>query len=254
MKRVLIVIIAVTVLIGIGVAALKFFLSLRYEDKERRNYQLIREKSKLNCDELPIHCAVRDKDLALLNSLERGDGRIESLDGWFRTPLYLAITLADKEAVEILLGKGANPNVFDEYGRPALLASVEKNLYEVAEVLIKHGARVDIEVKGVYPLFSPLDYCVTNNDLRCVVLLLENGADADKNRSHQVIVRNSFVKNISIYEMAMSNSNVSVEMKQLLEDRRNKTFTPIHSGQRINQLGRVQQTEPPSSGNDGKKN
>ena len=56
MIRVLEIIAVVVVLLGIGVAALKLYVSQRYQDQENRNYQLIREKSKLNCNELPIHC------------------------------------------------------------------------------------------------------------------------------------------------------------------------------------------------------
>ena len=185
MKRMLVVIAAVVVLIGVGVSALKYFGSQWYLSQENRNFELIRGKLKLNCNELPIHCAVRDKNRALLNGIARGDDRIESLNGWGYTPLYFAITLAGKDAVEMLLNKGANPNVFDEYGTPALLASVERKLYEVAENLLEHGALVDVEVSDMtkisqFPLFSPLGYCVTNNDLKCVVLLLKHGANVDK--------------------------------------------------------------------------
>ena len=230
MKRVLTIVATVIFLIVVGAFLLKHVVSQRYLAKENSNFEQSKEKSKLNCDQLPIHCAIRDKNLALLNGVTLGDRRIETLDGWSHTPLYFAITLSDKEAVEILLSKGANSNVYDEQGTPALLYAVETKHYEIAESLLKHGAQVDIEVTdetkiSPFPLFIPLGYCVSNNDLKCVLLLLEHGADVDRKSSIEATV-----KKFSIYEMAEGNSNVSDEIKRLLEKRHNKTPQPTNNG------------------------
>jgi len=183
-KRVLTIIALIVVVVGIGATVLKLYLSQRYAYQENLNSQLTREKSKLNCYELPLHCAVRDKNLALLNGVARGDALIESLDGWSRSPLYFAITLADKDAIAALLSKGANPNVFNEEGKSALLASIQMKQYEVAKMLLEHGAQVDVEVMAFtenssLPLYSPLSYCVANNELKCVELLFDHGANID---------------------------------------------------------------------------
>lgn len=221
MKRALIVIIVVAVVIGIGAAALKYFLGQWYSNQENRNSQLSAEKSKLDCNVLPMHCAIRDKNLSLLNSMQPNNSQIEAVDGMGRTPLYFAVDYtADKEAVEILLNKGANPNVYNDGGRPVLFSALVMKRYEIAKYLLKHGAQVDIEVTGesnivgFYPLYIPLGFCVSNNDLECVSLLLDHGADVNKKSAIK-----SNGKNLSVYEMATSRSNVHQEIKRLLEER-----------------------------------
>jgi len=227
-KRVLTIIALIVVVLGIAATVLKLYLSQRYEYQENQSLQLMREKSKLDCNVLPIHCAIRDKNFSLLNAIQPNSPQLEAVDGMGRTPLYFSVDYsADKEAVDILLNKGANPNVYNEGGRPILFSALEMKRYEIAKSLLKNGAYADMEVTGAsnivgfYPIYIPLGFCVANNDLECVSLLLDHGADVN---------RKSAVKsngtNLSVYEMAMSRSNVSAEIKQLLEGARNKTHAP----------------------------
>jgi hypothetical protein len=203
---------------------LQYLGSQRYLAKENRNF----EKSKLNCIQLPIHCAIRDKDWPLLNGIVLGDPQIESLDGWLHTPLYFAITFgADKEAVEILLNKGANPNVYDEQGVPALYYAIEDALlrnvdFDVAETLLKHGAQIDIEVKEddsrfLFPAHSPLGLCISRRSTKCVSLLLSYGANVDWKVG----------KKYSVYETVKGESDVSNEIKILLEKAHNKNTLSV---------------------------
>lgn len=227
-KRALVIIALIVVVLGIAATVLKLYLSQRYEYQENQSLQLMREKSKLDCNVLSIHCAIRDKDLSLLNTIQPNSPQLEAIDGWGRTPLYFAVDYAaDKEAVDILLNKGANPNIYNENGRPVLFSALEMKRYEIAKNLLKHGAYVDMEVTGAsdivgfYPIYIPLGFCVANNDLECVSLLLDHGADVNKKSANK-----SNRGNLSVYEMAMSRSNVSAEIKQLLEDARKKTPAP----------------------------
>ncbi len=237
-KRALVITSLIVVVIVTGVGTLKYLLGQWYLETENRNFQILREKSKLNCDDLPLHCAVRDKNLALLNAIQSNSSQIEATDGWGRTPLYFAAAYSDKEAVDILLNKRANPDVYDDRGSPVLFYSLEMKKYEIAKNLLEHGAQVDIEVKGesntvsFYPLYIPLGFCVANNDLECVSLLLDYGADVDKKSA----IRPSG-ENLSVYEMAMSNTNVNAKVRQLLKDRKNKIFPPVKEEQRMNNRG-----------------
>lgn len=214
MKRALKIVIVSIALITAVAFSLQYLGSEWYASKVRHN----REKAQLDCNLLPLHCAVRDGNFVFLNSIVLGDPRIESLDGLGRPPLYFAITFrGSKEVVEILLSKGANPNVYDEDGISALYTAIEFKYYEIAESLLKHGAQVEVEEKGknmpsLYPAYSPLWLCVSKNDIRCVSLLLKYGADVDWKTGKQ----------FSIYEMAKGSSNVSNEIKLLLEEKHNK--------------------------------
>ena len=226
-------IIAVIIFLIIGFKVLQFFGGQWLLNQENNNSRLNKEKSKLNCEQLPVHCAVRDKNYIQLKSILPGDPFLETLDGWAHTPLYLAIREIDDAAVEILLTKGANPNVYDEHGTPALLTAVSikyvgtaqnLSMYSIAESLLKHGAQPDIEVTDknrftFFPIFIPLGSCVSSNDLKFVLLLLKYGANVDKKSSNE-----KFENKVSIYEMAKGNSNVSHEINRLLEERHNPAF------------------------------
>lgn len=227
-KRALVIIALIVVVLGIAVSALKYYLGQQLLNQENKNFQLMREKSKLDCSVLSIHCAIRDKNLSLLNAIQPNSPQLEAVDGWGRTPLYFAVDYAaDKEAVDMLLNKGANPNIYNENGSPVLFSALEMKRYEIAKSLLNNGAYADMEVTGAsnivgfYPIYIPLGFCVANNDLGCVTLLLDHGADVD---------RKSAIKsnrgNLSVYEMAMSDSKVSAEIKHLLEDARKKMLAP----------------------------
>lgn len=229
-KRALVIIALIVVVLGIAVSALKYYLGQQLLNQENQNFQLMREKSKLDCSVLSIHCAIRDKNLSLLNAIQSNSPQLEAVDGWGRTPLYFAVDYsADKEAVDMLLNKGANPNVYNENGSPVLFSALEMKRYEIAKTLLNNGAYADMEVTGAsnivgfYPIYIPLGFCVANNDLECVSLLLDHGADVNRKSAIK-----SNRENLSVYEMAMSRSNVSAEIKQLLEDARNKAFAPNH--------------------------
>lgn len=235
-KRALVIIALIVVVLGIAATVLKLYLSQRYEYQENLNSRLSAEKSKLDCNVLSIHCAIRDKNLSLLNAIQPNNPQLEAVDGMGRTPLYFAVDYAaDKEAVDILLNKGANPNIYNENGSPVLFSALEMKRYEIAKTLLNNGAYADMEVTGpsnivgFYPIYIPLGFCVANNDLECVSLLLDHGADVNRKSA----VKSNGI-NLSVYEMAMSRSNVSAEIKQLLEEARNKAFAPIHGGQSTN--------------------
>ena len=224
MKRVLTIVVAVIVLSAIVLFSLKYYGSQWYLAQENSNFKLLREKSKLNCDQLPIHCAIRDKNYALLKDVTPGDPHIESLNGWTRTALYYAITQGDKESVDILLEKKANPNVYDEHGEPALLYAVKMKMYEVTENLLKHGAQVDIEdidktMPSRFPILSPLWSCITSHDKKCVMLLLKYGANVDWHTSRDVTG-----KKYSIYEAAKGYGNMNEEIMRLIEEKHNLSF------------------------------
>lgn len=64
-----------------------------------------------------------------------------------KTPLYQAAENGLKETVELLLNAGANPNKYDEEGITPLNRAVQNFHWEVAMLLIKRRAKVDMEDK-----------------------------------------------------------------------------------------------------------
>lgn len=73
------------------------------------------------------------------------------------TPLILSILYGNKEISNLLIEKGIDPNIKDNYSRTALLFALEKGYVEIAEKLIKKGANVNIKFRySDYENFTPL--------------------------------------------------------------------------------------------------
>lgn len=85
------------------------------------------------------------------------------------------------EAVELLLRRGANPNVFDTFNDSPLQLAILGNHTEAVRLLVEHGADVNYVqpfVKGSPENgWSPLHYAVKNGNADIVQILVEHGAD-----------------------------------------------------------------------------
>jgi len=87
------------------------------------------------------------------------------------SPLLLAISFRQTQSVGILLENGANPNRVRGFGDTYLHEAVMKGDTDVVELLLKHGA--DVEVKDEDGR-NPLNYA---RDVKMAALLLEHGAN-----------------------------------------------------------------------------
>ncbi len=163
-------------LIPLFIGAVVFLLSYLYAMSENNNFEANRKKSLLNCEQLPLHCLIREGDEAGINAYVQSKANIELKDGWGRSALFWAIKKEKLEYVDILLAAGADPNARDEQGKRVLLVAITSGFTKVADKLITYGA----DVNGLTDIYSKqglLHYCVHRNGERCVVYLLENGAD-----------------------------------------------------------------------------
>ena len=82
--------------------------------------------------------------------LSSGMVDINCRDHYLSTPLHKAAINGKASAAKLLLDKGANPNVTDQFHRTALLDAVTAGHQEVARILIKSGA----ELKSSFYLAS----------------------------------------------------------------------------------------------------
>jgi hypothetical protein len=101
------------------------------------------------------------------------NGKILTADGW-KNPLVLSIEANHKEMVELLLESGADPNaVLNNEAITPLMKAVWKNEKNIALLLVKHGAEVDMaDVEGD----TALHYCALRSSTDCMSVLLANGA------------------------------------------------------------------------------
>ena len=90
------------------------------------------------------------------------------------SPLVIAATEGHKYVVELLLDRGADPNVAVKYGETALLWAVRKGHRDVVQLLLGGGARPNMAKDcGTTPLHS--DALKGEKDL--VQLLLDGGSE-----------------------------------------------------------------------------
>jgi ankyrin repeat protein len=93
------------------------------------------------------------------------------------TPLLMAVFRNQKEAVEILLKAGANPNVRGGEGDSPLRFCAEQGFYDIAVLLLDYGAAQTINEGGGPSGMSALGRAVWRSDLGFIDLLLNAGAD-----------------------------------------------------------------------------
>ncbi|XP_068608068.1 ankyrin repeat and SOCS box protein 2-like [Brachionichthys hirsutus] len=130
---------------------------------------------------LPLHVAAQYGHHEIVSLLVPVTSRARLRHSWI-TPLHLAAEHDRHRAAAVLLKTGADVNATLAYSRAlqyadrratALCFAVANGGTETAEVLLKAGARVDLD-----PI-SPLLIAVRRGCVRTVSLLLDRGADAN---------------------------------------------------------------------------
>jgi ankyrin repeat protein len=108
--------------------------------------------------------------------------KLEERNTWFdkpnhegQTPLLRAIQRkADKWIIELLIRKGANISHVSKRGETALSYAIENNLVDIAELLIKSGANLNLGL-GLEPYLYTV--CMKRIDSNLCKLLIEHGAN-----------------------------------------------------------------------------
>ena len=127
-----------------------------------------------------IRDAVWYNDLPrLIELLDEADDDInlDAYDGFGETALTLALAVSDVSVVELLLSRGAAPDVprkFDStIEAPLHIASRQDEPFglEMAKLLIRYGASVDLD--GI----TSLQYAIEKGNLNLVEFFLRQGAD-----------------------------------------------------------------------------
>jgi ankyrin repeat protein len=127
---------------------------------------------------------VRSGDVGLIEHiLNTINININSQNNRGETPLYQAVQINNLETVELLLIRGADPNMSDYYGETPLHLAIqnirewEQDDHKIILLLLSRGADVNThDNQGI----TPLVHAIQRNDIKTVVLLLSKGADVNK--------------------------------------------------------------------------
>lgn len=90
----------------------------------------------------PLMIAVANGHMDVASVLIGASANVNAKNNLGRTPLMFASSFGFTPIVELLLVKGADPNIVpnDDTGWPALTAAAQKGHSETVKVLLKHGA------------------------------------------------------------------------------------------------------------------
>jgi len=138
---------AIVVFIILAIEASGFQPAVRHGDMARVRRMLAEEPGLVNArDRLgltPLQSAARIGNAKMAELLVAKGAEVDAFSGVFRlrsTALYSAVRSGHKDVVQVLLAGGADANAGDSRGRTPLAVAIEKDDYEIAELLRNHGA------------------------------------------------------------------------------------------------------------------
>lgn len=159
-------------------------MMMAFHDRGAKFEELLIEAktSGLNLNELKdkeggslLHWAVMGNCSSCLTTLISEFGSVDIQNSRGETPLVLAVGSGDIQSINLLLEKGADPNIkFNKAGYTLLMDSSFEGLSEVAEVLIEKKADLNAQDKEG---MSALHYAAREGRLGMIKLLLQSGAN-----------------------------------------------------------------------------
>jgi ankyrin repeat protein len=136
----------------------------------------------------PLTAAAEQNNTSVIKELLKQGAKIDETNSgkWSGTPLYWSLNYCKFEAAELLLKKGANPNLADSFGlSPLQVAVCCKDLdISIIERLIEKGADINYSTPS-NPLAKPfegwtsLHYAISCKSDEVARFLIEKGADVN---------------------------------------------------------------------------
>lgn len=123
------------------------------------------------------HAAYRNDLETLELLLYKGEAKVNTVNDYGATALYLAAANADPGVIERLLRSRADPDVGLLSGETPLMVAANRGRVEAARLLLEHDANVNAsETRGGQ---TALMWAVAQRHARVVSLLIEHGADVN---------------------------------------------------------------------------
>ena len=204
-------------------------------------FSIYEDNISINNDEVKFHkrCLTKKMrlDLILIKAVEKGrvcyleslfkngvETNEKKVNGW--ALIHTAVSSNQVKVVNLLIQHGANVNVqatdkvsgLDNLETPLHLATFIGN-DEIAKLLSRNGAKVDVSVEGV----TPFHMAVINNDLEIVNMILEktNNVDPQDENGFTPLHRAIWNRKVEVAKLLISKgANIEAVAKQDLR--------PIH--------------------------
>ena len=153
----------------------QFFIELTLDSANFYLICLLLKPVNFFMNELNIFDACRRGDVKTVENLFNQDASvINAVDIKGYTPLILAVYNNYPQLVDLLLQKGADPDVQDGMGNTALMGVCFRGYKDIAEKLINAGA--DVNARNGSGA-TALTFAATFGHLHIAEVLLQNGAD-----------------------------------------------------------------------------
>lgn len=126
---------------------------------------------------LPGPCLKESANLHIM--FLKGSETVDELDTAGRTLLYLNATFQDKDTIETMLERGADPNLSNRQGRTPVHAAARSGCSASLAILLRSRYRADLNIQDTFGC-TPLMNAVSRSDGRDLAdMLLQRGADAN---------------------------------------------------------------------------
>uniref|UniRef100_A0A182Y5T4 Ankyrin repeat protein n=1 Tax=Anopheles stephensi TaxID=30069 RepID=A0A182Y5T4_ANOST len=155
----------------------------------------------LSSDFQPINMAIRNRNIRMLELLLRRGVDVNSAPLCFINAVYAH----SPDIVRLLIGRGVkHVNHRDEFCQTALHLCVERDEYEMARDLIRHGAHINAKNRSG---MTPLHLAVQRGNVRLVQLLLDHKCSVDELNYHgeTPLIRAVVSNNITLVKILLNN-------------------------------------------------
>ncbi|XP_006560481.1 ankyrin repeat and death domain-containing protein 1A isoform X1 [Apis mellifera] len=122
----------------------------------------------------PIHCACAEEHLEAVEVLIGLGANVDAQDYEGNTPLHVATRTRHTAIVQLLLRAGANTELIDEIGFTPLHVAASQGCKGILESMIQHGAALNKQCKYGN---TPLHLACQNNEVETVEILINKGVD-----------------------------------------------------------------------------
>ncbi|KAK2583352.1 hypothetical protein KPH14_009350 [Odynerus spinipes] len=122
----------------------------------------------------PMHCACAEEHLEAVEALIGLGANVNAQDNEGNTPLHVATRMRQIEMVQLLLKAGANTELTDQMGFTPLHLAASQGCKGILDSLIQNGAALNKECKNGN---TPLHLACQNNEVDTVEILINKGVD-----------------------------------------------------------------------------